>query len=248
MVFIAMIDFSYTEDQLVAYIKERLGQAVWRLEGFDVGSSVENAIADALLDYGRQCPKFNWKEIPPSATKHTLDTDRVVTVLDVHFIEPVNRFAFAPLVGISQQLNGVAPMNLAGTMSNVSGDIAEFLMWRKSFQRVTSTKPQWLYDDESFTVFIHNPGRFKACILYTTYRTFANVKPNHKVWLKKAALANAKQQLGIFRRKFDGSIQGPGGTAIKLDGSDLVTEAEKEIEAAAKELRGFRPRAWPVFD
>lgn len=243
------MDEFYKRPELASYIKKKLGNAVWRIEGFENTDSVDICIDEAVMSYSHQCPHLSWEQVDAFSTKHTLKTKRIFGVIRVDFIEPVNRFAVShTLIGLTQNLIGVAPINIAGTMPNISGDIAQFLQWRKSFQRVTSTMPQWFYNDEDQTILLYNPGAYKACAMLSVARTFETVKPNHKDWLRRMALAEAKYQLGLYRRKFEDAIQGPGGTALKLDGGKLVEEGDKEKEACQKELRAFRTRAWPQWD
>ena len=222
---------------------------VWRIEGFEDTDAIEYCIDDAVMSYSHQCPHLGWEPIGPFVKSHKIISPRCLGVLRVDFIEPVNRFAVShTLIGLTQNLIGVAPINIAGSMPNVAGDIVQFLTWRKSFQRVTSTAPQWVFDDETRTVAVYNPGAYKACAMLSIGRTFETVKPNHKDWIKEMSLANAKLQLGIHRRKFNDSIKGPGGTSLNMDGGKLVEEAEKKIDALKLELRAFRTRPWPLWD
>jgi len=56
-----------------------------------------------------------------------------------------------------------------------------------------------------------------------------------KQWLKDYTLATAKMMLGEARSKF-ASIAGPGSGGMQLNGTALLTAADKEIEKLDKEL------------
>lgn len=244
---------NYTRSQLHAYTLAKLGVAVWRIEGFKDTDAIDYVIDEAVATYSRQCPLMKFEAAQPFARLHTLVTERAYAVLDVHFMMPTNRFSNAhTLVGLTQNLTGVAPMNIAGTTPNISGDIMAFLQWQRSFQRVTSTLPQWFFDDETNQVAIYNPGAYFTSLIIAVRRVLEDdldtIKKNHKEWLRRYVLALAKQQLGVYRRKFGSSIQGPGGTKLELDGDKLVDEAEKETEKLESELRTFRSRPWPKYD
>ncbi len=244
---------NFTRAELAAYIKKKLGGAVWRIEGFENSDAVEVCIDEAVMKYSAQVPSMGWETIKPFAKTYVITTPDVIGVLNVAFLEAVNRFSSANLlIGLTQNLTGVVPINVAGTTPNISGDIMGFLQWRKSFQRVTSTLAQWFYDDTTKTITMYNPAGYMACAVVSRARRFDDkvdtIKPNHKDWLRGYALALAKDQLGTYRRKFQNSIQGPGGTKLDLDADSLKDEAAKEIESHLDKLMKIRPMAWPMFD
>lgn len=244
---------NFTRADLAEYIKKKLGNAVWRIEGFENTDAVEVCIDEAVMKYSTQVPLMGWEVLKPFAKTHVLTTPDVIGVLQVNFLESINRFSSSNLLlGLTQNLTGVVPINIAGTTPNITGDILGFLQWRRSFQRVTSTLPQWFYEDTSKTITVYNPAGFLACAILTRIRRFEGgidtIKVNHKDWLRGYALALAKDQLAVYRRKFQNSVQGPGGTKLELDATELKAEAEGEIESHLEKLRKIKPFAWPSFD
>lgn len=244
---------NFKRRELAEYIKKKLGNAVWRIEGFENTDAVDFCIDDAVMKYATQCPLMTWEVIPQYVRRYVMKTPDILGILQVNFVESVNRFANANLfMGLTQNLTGVTPVNLAGTTPNISGDIMGFLQWRKAFQRVTSTLPQWFYNDATKTLDIYNPAAHTACAIVSQCREFSDtkdtIKPNHKDWLRGYALALAKEQLGIYRRKFQSSVQGPGGTKVELDAESLIREGREEMSAHIDKLAKIRPLPWPMFD
>ena len=64
---------------------------------------------------------------------------------------------------------------------------------------------------------------------------FNNINSIGKQWIRRFALAIAKEMLGLVRSKF-GSIPIPGDS-ITLNGSDLVSQAKEEQNALRDELK-----------
>lgn len=158
---------SFSRKELAEYIKKKLGGIVWRIEGFENTDAVEVCIDEAVMKYSTQVPLMKWETIEPFKNRYTLKTDGVIGVLQVNFLESINRFSSSNLLlGLTQNLTGVAPINIAGTTPNISGDIMAFLQWRKSFQRVTSIMPQWFYDDTTKEITIYNPAAYMLSLIH----------------------------------------------------------------------------------
>ena len=64
---------------------------------------------------------------------------------------------------------------------------------------------------------------------------FQNLTYREHMWLKRYALAIAKETLGLIRRKYS-SIPTAGGER-QLDGADLVRESQEEREKLDQEIR-----------
>lgn len=232
---------TYTLDELRQYIRTKLGGQVWRLEGMslDKTDTIDQAIGDAVMAYSRRCPQIGFEMIQTFPTKQAYDvTTPGFGVWAVDFVYP------SPVIApFMQSLVGVVPLN-----SLTGGDFDLFLHWRKSFQRVTSTLPHWHWDGDAPKLFIYNPiAQGKACAFTHLPRPFEKIKLVHKDFIKRYALALAKQQLAEHRRKFD-SIPGPGGKALNLNGDKLADDAAKDIEKLEAELMGFQMRPVPRWD
>jgi len=66
-----------------------------------------------------------------------------------------------------------------------------------------------------------------------------------KQWLYDYTLAVCKLMLGEARSKF-GSIAGPGGSGIQLNGAALKAEGDKEVEKLEKEIYDYVPGGTPL--
>lgn len=245
----------YTRDQLVRWIKTKLGGTVWRLEGMSSqnGDLVEAAVDEALMAYSTQIPAFRWDIIPAGTHTYAVKakTERplpVMGVARVDFIEPYNAYGMgATGFGLTQNLTGVTIPPILSPSAGGAGEIVEFMQWRKSFQRVTSRRPSWKYDDLNRNILIFNPVNYHACALITVMRDFDAVRVQHKDLLSKLALASAKVSLGEVRSKF-GEIRGPGMQSVGLNGKDLIDRGEKDLTTYTTELKAMRPRLLPFWD
>jgi hypothetical protein len=240
---------TFSLDELRNWIRETLGGTVWRLEGMNDANSqaLDSAISIAIMMYSKEVPRIGWETIPPGSTAYSLKTKPVYGVIRVDFIEPYNSYGMgATGLGLTQNLTGVITPPILSAGGVGAGDIFQFQTWRKSFQRVTSRRPNWAYDDVEGTIHVYNPVNYYACALVTSPRNFDQVRLQHKMWIARMSLAQAKVRLGEIRSKYE--IQGPGGEPIKLNGSALKDEGNKEVETMTKELEGIRPRAVSFWD
>jgi hypothetical protein len=245
----AILTESFDLDGLRSWIRETLGGTVWRLEGMNDANSqaLDSSISMAIMMYSKECPRLAWENIAPGSTAHEIKATPVYGVIRVDFIEPYNSYGMgATGLGLTQNLTGVVTPPILSAGGAGAGDIFQFQTWRKSFQRVTSRRPNWAYDDVENVIHIYNPVNYYACAILTRPREFKHIRLQHKTWVARMALAQAKVRLGEIRSKFE--VQGPGGESIKLNGASLKDEGNKEIEALTKELEGIRPRAIPFWD
>lgn len=246
---------NYTREELIRWIKIKLGGSVWRLEGMSSqnGDLVEAAVDEALMEFSTEIPAFKWEMIPTGARRYKLKEDPsrplpIMGVIRVDFIEPYNAYGMgATGFGVTQNLVGVTVPPVLSPSAGGSGEIIEFMQWRKSFQRVTSRQPTWKYDDLNQEILIANPVNYYACVMYTVMRDFEAIRVNHRSIFKDMALANARISLGEVRSKFS-EIKGPGLQSIGLDGGKLIDRGEKEKEVALTRLKGIRPRLLPFWD
>lgn len=215
--------------------------------------AAEASIDEALMTYSSQIPAFRWDVIQPGTKLYKVDPTKdrpnlIAGVVRVDFIEPYNAFGMgATGIGITQNLTGVAIPPVLSESAGGSGEIVTFIQWRKSFQRVTSRKPSWIYDDLEGAILINNPVNYPACAMISIIRTFEQVRQTHKPLLAKMALASAKKTLGEIRGKFQ-DIKGPGMTSVGINGTRLQDSGDKEWDACIVELKAVRPRLIPFWD
>ena len=233
----------FTRDALAEWISRKIGGLVWRLEAFDTNNEVRQAIEDGTTKYSEQIPMFGYMALNISQRTAILPPD-AMGVLHVFFTDG-STFFTQTAYDMNKNLTGISSMQMAGGRV---GEYADFLQWRKMFQRILSQRPTYTFDEMSNTLLIDNPMGYRPCVYYTAIRPFEKVRIQHRTWIRDWALADAKERLGTVRRKFGGSIQGPGGTTITMDSKELLDEAKSEKEALDKKLNAIRPRLPIAFD
>lgn len=114
-----------------------------------------------------------------------------------------------------------------------------FLRWRKTWSRVTSIRPDWLYDDVEHALYIHNPIERYQCgvFCYWPHTTTDGLNYTGADWVKRYALASCKYQLGELFLKFGGAIPGPMQN-IQLDQQKREL-AQAEIDKLMEQLKGM---------
>ena len=227
----------FTREALAEWVTRRLGGLIWRLEAFDCNSEVHQAIEDASTKYSEQIPLIGYLALNTAQREATLPDD-AMGVLNVFFVDG-STFFTRTAYDMNKNLTGISSMQMAG--GNV-GEFADFLQWRKMFQRILSQRPTWQFDQMANKLLIDNPMNYKPCVMYSAIRPFEKVPIRHRTWIRDWAMADAKERLAIVRRKYNGSIQGPGGTTISLDSDKLYDEAKSEKDKLDEKLMAIRPK------
>lgn len=244
-----IINESYTLPQLREWIKSTLGSGMVRLEGLEARNSeaLDAAISASIMEYSSEIPMYAWEMIKIGVSKHKISRTPIYGVIKVEFLEPLNAFGMgATGYGLTQNLTGVVTPPILSAGGVGLGDIQQFITWRKSFQRVTSRQPNWVFMDETNEIVIYNPVNYIACALMTVPRRFENIRLQHKMWVANTALARAKISLGEVRSKFE--LSGPGGSSLGLKGDALKKEGEEALKAQQEKLKGMRPRGFALVD
>ena len=104
-----LLDETYTLDQLRAYIRTKLGGAMWRIEGMTLDKTdvIDQAISDAVMDYSKRCPILGFETFQTFPQKKAYKIKEPgFGVWAVDFVEPT------PLVApFMASLIGVTPLN-----------------------------------------------------------------------------------------------------------------------------------------
>lgn len=236
---------AYTLNELREYIRTQLGAAVWRLEGMslDNNNTIDSAISRAVMAYSRRVPRFGWQILAPSAVQKYKLKQPGFGVWRVDFIE--QNVIPGVIAGLNYNLTGV---NALGVGATGAGDITQFLTWQRSYRRATTNDPRWIWNDDEQELYIWSHHFRQACVYTFLPRSFDQVRMVHKEFIMRYSMAHAKHILGTMRRKFNGSIAGPGGSTITMDSDALLTEANAELEKLHEELRSFQIRIPPSWD
>lgn len=241
----------FTWDDTVTWIKRQLGGDVFRLEGLHGPSAVEDCIYDALMLYGNRVPRLWYEMVPAGTAIYKPKAAAVLGVVRMDFIYPIQSAG-----GYAAEYNWIS--NLTGVPGIIpsagpgllmpAGDLMRFIMARKTFQRVASIMPQYMWDASAQLLHIYNfSSNYYSFALMTLSKTFAEVNPNHKQWLRQHALFRAKLLLAENRAKLDGTIQAPGGGTINVNSDKLQSNAREDYEKSLEALNAFQTRIPPIW-
>lgn len=211
----------YSFDQLAAYILRRLGSPTWIVEL--TKQQVLDAIQDALTTYGQWRPQRRVQSIQLVSGQYTYlqGVDCGQGVIRVDFVEPTS----TPTSIYYGNLIDPAPMMKCGL-----DEYDTFLRWRKTWMRVTSVAPDWMWDDARQLLYIHNPlNRYRAGIFTLHSPTTPQALDSYGAdWVKRYALALAKFTYGELLSKYSGAVPSAAGN-IQLD-QGKKGEAQTEID------------------
>jgi hypothetical protein len=197
----------YTHDQLKDYIFRQLGAPVWDIEL--TTQHVLDSIQDALVTYSTWRPALKYQAIKLSTNIHQYLTgvDLGINgmpnmgIVKVWFVEPNP----VPTEIFYGNLIDPAPLFRTGV-----DEYDTFLRWRKTWARVTSVQPDWLWDEVRGCLMIHNPvARYHCGIIVYCVWSIDKLPFFGADWVKKYALAKAKYTYGEILSKFSGALPGP---------------------------------------
>lgn len=226
----------YTCDQLADYIFRQLGSPVWQVELSR--QQVLDAIQDALQLYSVWCPqtRVGTIQLERGRFKYLEGEDVGQGVALVTFVEPNP----VPTEIFYGNLINPAPLFRVGI-----DEYDSFLRWRKMWQRVTSVKPDWFYDEPLKTLYIHNPiERYQAGIfIYGNYERTEGLDQTGAMWVKEFSLEQSRFTYGEILAKYGNAIPAPLKD-IQLD-NQKRDKAEKRLDAMREKLQGMQ-RLTPV--
>jgi hypothetical protein len=221
----------YTVDQLSNYVMRQLGWPTWNVEL--TKQQILDCIQDALQKYSVWCPcvRVAALKLERGRFRYLEDEDVGQGVVNVEFVEPNP----VPTEIFYGNLINPAPLFRTGL-----DEYNSFLLWRKTWQRVTSIKPDWLYDEYERALYIHNPiERYKASVyIYASWRFTERLSAQGSMWVKEFALERARHLHGETMAKFGGAIPGPMKD-LQLDQARR-DKAEVRLKELLEELKGMQ--------
>lgn len=226
----------YTVDQLADYILRQLGSPVWVVEL--TRQQVLDSIQDALVLYSVWVPriKVGAIQLVRSQSKYLEGEDVGQGISNVTFVEPNP----VPTEIFYGNLINPAPLFRVGI-----DEYDSFLRWRKMWQRVTSVKPDWFYDETNKVLMIHNPiERYMAGIfIYANWDSTQTLDQIGAQWVKEFSVESARFLYGEILAKYGNAVPAPLKD-IQLD-SQKRDKAEKRLDAMRIRLQGMQ-RLTPV--
>lgn len=221
----------FTRDQLANYIYRSLGSPVWQVEISK--QQVLDAIQDALTLFSvwRPAIRVGAIQLIRGQFKYLDGVDVGQGVINVTFVEPNP----VPTEIFYGNLINPAPLFRVGI-----DEYDIFLRWRKMWQRVTSVKPDWFYDEFEKALYIHNPiERYQAGIfIYADWRDTTFLDTIGSLWVKEFALEQARFTYGEILAKYGHAIPAPLKD-MQLD-NQKRDKAEKRLDALRVRLQGMQ--------
>ncbi len=223
--------YGYSVDQLEAYIRRQLGSPVFMVE--ITKQQILDSIQDALVLYSVWRPQIKYGAIALDAGKHEYlqGVDLDLGPISVEFLQRQNLQGNAGLFFWGGNLINVAPLVADGM-----GEYDMFLRWQKMFMRVTSIKPDWVYDQTTKTLLIYNPSPQWLCGIqaYVPYCNVTQLDRYGADWVKKYAFQKSRLAYAEIMNKYSGAIPGPVRDLVLDQGKR--DKAEKEIEKLEQTL------------
>jgi hypothetical protein len=107
------------------------------------------------------------------------------------------------------------------------------MRWRRTWQRVMSVLPEWIYDEYRNVLYIHNPIERYHCGIISHQR-YADVDELDFIgaqWVRDYSLAKSRYVYGEILAKFGNAIPGP------LKDLQLDNRKREEANTQIKELQ-----------
>jgi len=229
----------YTMDQLKNNVIRQLGAPVWNVEL--TNQQIIDCIQDALSLYSQWVPNIKVGNVlmVRGQFKYLQGQDMGLGVARVDFVEPNP----VPTEIFYGNLINPAPLFRLGL-----DEYDTFLRWRKTWQRVTSVRPDWFYDDMEQALYILNPiERYQAGIFcYWPHDRTERLTATGSDWVKQYSLARAKYLQGELWMKFSGAIPGPMKD-IQLD-QQKRNLASEELKLLLQQLKGMQLHTPAMLD
>jgi len=229
----------YTVDQLKNYIIRSLGGPVWNVEL--TNQQILDSIQDSMSLYSQWVPNIKVGNVIliRGQFKYLQGVDVGLGISNVQFVEPNP----VPTEIFYGNLINPAPLFRLGL-----DEYDMFLRWRKTWQRVTSIRPDWFYDEMEQALYIHNPiERYQAGVFaYWPHTRTELLTATGADWVKRYSLALSRFKLSDIWMKFSGAIPGPLQN-LQLD-AGRRDSAQQELDKLMELLKGMGRMAPAMLD
>jgi hypothetical protein len=229
----------FTANQLMEYIRRQLGWPIWIVE-MDP-QQILDCIQDAMVEISKYRPRLRYGGVRliPTQSRYLVGAPLGFGVVQVEFVDQLP----TPMELFYGNLIWPAPLLNTGL-----DDYDCFMRWRKTWMRVTSVQPDWMYSLPDQTLYLYNPiQRYHAGILaYDIWDKVESLEIVEADWVKRFSLAKSRYLYGDILLKYSGAIPGPVKD-IQLD-SGKRAEGEKQITALLQELRDMQTQTPIMID
>lgn len=215
---------------MAGYVVRQLGGPQWNVEL--TKQQVLDCIQDAFSEYNICLPRIRYGSVRLFRNvRQYLVGEDVGTVVQVDFVDTLP----APTEVFYGNLISPAPLLRTGL-----DEYDSFMRWRRTWQRVMSVLPDWLYDQYEKTLYVHNPIERYHCgiVCHQAYPDVDRLDNIGAKWVKDYALAKARYVYGEVLAKFSGAIPAPLKD-LQLD-TQKRGEATAQLEKLLAELKGMQ--------
>jgi hypothetical protein len=225
----------YTPDQLIDYTYRQLGAPTWNVEL--TRQQIADCMNDALGLYSSYLPNYRVGNmlLVRGQFKYLENWDVDQGIVKVEFLEPNP----VPTEIFYGNLINPAPLFRLGL-----DEYDVFLRWRKTWQRVTSVRPDWLYDEFYRCLYIHNPIERYQCAIWflSSYTTTKGIPTYGATWIKEYTVEKARFLLGDIYAKYSGLIPGPDQN-LQLDQAkrDMSNQRLQQLRDTLKGMMRTAP-------
>jgi hypothetical protein len=223
-------EVGYTRDQLAAFILRQLGEPQWVVELSK--QQALDAIQVAFTEYNKWRPRIRYGSVRLSRNTYKyLENEDIGTVVQVDFVDTLP----TPTEIFYGNLISPAPLLRTGL-----DEYDSFMRWRRTWQRVMSVLPEWVYDDYEKVLYIHNPIERYHCgiVCHQRYSDVVNLDFIGAQWVREYSLAKARYIYGEILAKFGNAIPAPVKD-LQLDGQKR-TEANQQLKDLLDHLKGMQ--------
>jgi hypothetical protein len=222
-------------EQLADYVERQLGAPTWNVELSR--QQILDTINDALTLWSIWVPLRRAQSIilVQGQFRYLEGVDVGQGIAEVSFVEPNP----VPTEIFYGNLINPAPIFRLGL-----DEYDTFLRWRKTWMRVTSVQPNWMYDDVDSCLYIHNPIERYMCgvICYFDVTDPRALDSVGSQWVKRYSVAKANMLLGQQWMKFSGAIPGPvQNLQLDQERRRMWTDEMNRLEAELKAMQRSAP-------
>ena len=232
---VALEEFSPFDREIADFVLARLGHPVVRVEltPFQIKTSIDEAVQRMSYHAPVWTKQYAVFETQPGENVYELPAfiaDNLTYVIYKKTLLSIQ--AQAGTLEFDYFIKYFQDAHLFSDFS--VGEFYILQMHLEMVRKILSQEGSWDVLNNRILQLTPTPVINDYCILEYRALDSNTIHPSYKSWIKRFALACAKEILGQIRGKFS-TLPGPGGGA-QLNGASLLQEAAKEKEDLIQEL------------
>ncbi len=209
----------YKMDELHDYILRQLGSPIWNVEMTKTQVLDSIMVAMRLANKWRPCPRYQALGLVNNQFEYLKGVDLGHVIVDVSFID---------LVPTPQSIfygNLITQVPITGPGLD---EYDLYARWRKTWARVTSVQPDWLYDEFSQSLMIYNPIERIHCGVMTLHDwpSTERLPLWLGTWVMEYSLERSRYLYGEILAKYGATLPGPDQN-LQLDQTKRASAMER---------------------